>query len=60
MHEAKYKFFIIKILFDQKANKIINATTNPNNPVASAKANPKSKFGNCFWAADGFLIAPDN
>ena len=29
-------------------NKIINATTSPNNPVASAKANPKSKLGNCF------------
>ena len=38
---------------------MINATTNPNNPVASASANPKSKFGNCFCAAEGFLIAPD-
>ena len=38
---------------------MINATTNPNNPVASASAKPKSKLGNCFWAADGFLIAPD-
>ena len=28
-------------------------------PVASASANPNNKFGNCFWAADGFLIAPD-
>ena len=38
---------------------MINATTNPNRPVASANANPKSRLGNCFWAADGFLIAPD-
>ena len=38
---------------------MINATTNPNKPVASARANPKSKLGNCFCAADGFLIAPD-
>ena len=38
---------------------MISATTNPNNPVASAKAKPKSKFGNCFCAAEGFLIAPD-
>ena len=29
---------------------MINATTKPNKPVASAKANPKSKFGNCFCA----------
>ena len=35
---------------------MINATTNPNNPVASASAKPKSKLGNCFCAADGFLI----
>ena len=41
------------------SNKIINATTSPNKPVASANANPKSKFGNCFCAAEGFLIAPD-
>ena len=27
--------------------------------VASAKANPNNKLGNCFWAADGFLIAPE-
>ena len=40
-------------------NKIINATTRPNNPVASAKANPNSKLGNCFCAAEGFLIAPE-
>ena len=32
----------------KNAKRIINATTNPNNPVASANANPKSKFGNCF------------
>jgi len=48
-----------QLITDESANKIINATTNPNKPVASAKANPKSKFGNCFAAADGFLIAPD-
>ena len=40
-------------------NKIINAITNPNSPVASAKAKPKSKFGNCFCAAEGLRIAPD-
>ena len=45
--------------FGASINKIISATTNPNKPVASAKANPKSRFGNCFAAADGFLIAPD-
>jgi len=28
--------------------KIINATTNPNKPVASAKANPNNILGNCF------------
>ena len=38
---------------------MINATTKPNNPVASARANPKSKLGNCFCAAEGFLIAPE-
>ena len=38
---------------------MINATTNPKNPVASARAKPKSKLGNCFCAAEGFLIAPD-
>ena len=40
-------------------DKIINATTNPNKPVASAKAKPNSRFGNCFCAAEGFRIAPD-
>ena len=39
---------------------MINATTNPNNPVASARAHPKSKSGNCCCAADAFLIDPDN
>jgi len=38
---------------------MINATTNPNNPVASARAKPKSKLGNCFCAAEGFLISHD-
>ena len=33
---------------EESENKIISATTSPNSPVASAKANPKSKFGNCF------------
>ena len=27
---------------------VTDINTNPNNPVASARANPKSKFGNCF------------
>ena len=27
--------------------------------TAGLKAKPKSKLGNCFCAADGFLIAPD-
>ena len=37
----------------------MSAITKPNKPVASAKAKPKSKLGNCYCAADGFLIAPD-
>ena len=32
----------------ESENKIINATTKPNKPVASANAKPNSKFGNCF------------
>ena len=31
-----------------KVDSMINAITNPKSPVASAKANPKSRFGNCF------------
>ena len=38
---------------------MINATTNPNNPAASASAKRKSKLANGFCDADGFLIAPD-
>ncbi|MDC0441538.1 AAA family ATPase [Candidatus Pelagibacter ubique] len=33
---------------EKNANKIINATTNPNRPVASAKAKPNKRLGNCF------------
>ena len=44
------KFYLPKIKknLDDRENKIINATTNPNRPVASAKANPNKRLGNCF------------
>ena len=42
-------------------NKILNQAKQEAKkiPVASAKAKPKSKFGNCFCAAEGLRIAPD-
>ena len=57
--EATGLFGLVVALIILFAKRMINATTKPNNPVASARANPKSKLGNCFCAADGFLIAPD-
>ena len=44
------KFYLPKIKnnLDDRENKIIKATTSPNSPVASAKANPNNKLGNCF------------